>query len=193
MKYILLCTFLLLVSSHTYSQDSIPIINEVKVGINPLDTLNFNEIIAYTINYDTAKKRRTHFQISQDPKKYDLTPWRTSSKRIVDTTLFDSILLLFSDTSTYGDTYASCFEPRFVLQFKNNDKEVFRIIICEGCGFLISTLPIPSAYSNYFDSPYEEDGKKVIYRRYMKGFTAIGASKINRLCKTLKMAYCQQE
>lgn len=175
----------------SYGQNNIPVINEVKATVNPLDTLQFDEIIAYTINYDTVNKRRTYDQMDYRVNEYNLSPLYTSAQRKVKPEMFDDIIKTFSDTATYGSNYADCFEPRFVLQFKFEQKECFRIVICEGCGFLVSTLPIPAAYQKYYDNEYEDEGKTVIYRRYLKGFSEIGAKKINELCKALNMAYCR--
>lgn len=191
MRLIFLLTCLIAGLTQAYCQDSIPIINEVKADLNPLDTLKFDQIIAYNINYDTINKRRTHFQMSGDASEYDLSPKYSSSKKNVESYLFEDIISLFSDTATYGDNYAFCFEPRFVLQFRYRKQERFRIIICEGCGFLISTLPIPAAYLKYYDDQYEDEGKQVIYRRYLKGFSKGGAERINDLCTKLKMSYCE--
>ena len=193
MKPILFLIVLLAVTFQVIGQTSIPIINEVKADINPLDTLDFDQIVAYNINFDTTTNRRTHFQMSYNADDYDLSLRQSSSKRIVDSVLFDDIIKLFSDTATYGSNYADCFEPRFVLQFRHKAREVFRIIICEGCGFLISTSPIPSAYLKYYDSEFEDEGEQVIYRRYLKGFSASGASQINELCKSLNMRYCANQ
>ena len=171
-------------------QDIIPIVNEVKATLNPLDTLKFDEITAYNINYDSINNRRTHSQMSYNADEYDLSPRYSSSKKEIDSALFKGIISLFSDTATYGDNYADCFEPRFVLQFKYENEERFRIVICQGCGFLVSTVPIPAAYLKYYDNQYEDEGKQVIYRRYLKGFSEAGTIKINALCNKLKMGYC---
>lgn len=190
MKLIIFLICLIASLTQAYCQDSIPILNKVETNLNPLDTLKFDEIIAYNINFDSTNNRRTHFQMSSDASEYDLSPRQSSSKRNVDSNLFDNIINLFSDTTTYGENYADCFEPRFVLQFKYKNQERFRIIICQGCRFLISTVPIPSAYLKYYDNQYEKEGKQAIYRRYLKGFSAEGAKKINDLCTILKMNYC---
>jgi hypothetical protein len=190
-RLILFFTFLISSLTQVYCQDSIPIINEVKAGLNPLDTLNFDEIIAYNINYDSINNKRTHFQMSYNAGEYDLSPRYASSKKNIDTTLFKRIITLFSDTTTYGDNYADCFDPRFVLQFKYENEERFRIVICQGCGFLVSTVPIPAAYLKYYDNQYEKEGGQVIYRRYLKGFSVEGTKKINDLCNKLKMGYCE--
>lgn len=189
-RIILFLTFIISSLTPAYCQDSIPIVNEVKVALNPLDTLNFDEIIAYNINYDSINNRRTHFQMSYNTSEYDLSSRYSSSKKSIDTALFKRIISLFSDTTTYGDNYADCFEPRFVFQFKYKNEERFRIVICQGCGFLVSTLPIPAAYLKYYDNQYEDEGKQVIYRRYLKGFSEEGTKKIDDLCNKLDMGYC---
>jgi hypothetical protein len=178
-------------STQALCQNNIPIINEVKAKLNPLETLQFDEIVAYNINFDSIRRRRTYTQMGNDVHSYDLSPKNTSSKRLVESSMFDDIIQLFSDSTSYGEEYADCFEPRFVLQFNLKNDERFRIIICEGCGFLISTVPIPSAYIKYIDHQIEIDGNKEIYRRYKKGFSTAGAKKVNTLCKILEMGYCR--
>ncbi len=173
------------------AQDKKEVINELKVDINPLDTLQFDAIIAYTINFDSIKKRRNRSQILYEASQYDLSPKQTSYRKNVDKSLFADVVTILSDTSTYGVNYADCFEPRFVLQFKFQNIENFRIVICEGCGHLVSTLPLPAAYVKYYDIDIEEGGQQKLYRRYLKGFSTIGKSKINNLCKLLKMGYCE--
>lgn len=173
-----------------FSQNSLPIINEVKIGLNPLDTLRFDEITACNINYDQRTKRKTHNQTSQNVNDYKLNFRYANSFKNVDSSLFRNIVTIFSDTSTYGNNYADCFEPRFVLQFKLKNEEKFRIIICQGCRYLISSVPIPAPYLKYYDNQYEENGTNVIWRRYLKGFSEEGALKINNLCKAIGLSYC---
>ncbi len=173
-----------------FSQNSLPIINEVKIGLNPLDTLRFDEITACNINYDQRTKRKTYNQTSQNVNDYKLYLGYANSFKNVDSSLFRNIVTIFSDTSTYGNNYADCFEPRFVLQFKLKNEEKFRIIICQGCRYLISSVPIPAPYLKYYDNQYEENGTNVIWRRYLKGFSEEGALKINNLCKAIGLSYC---
>ena len=190
MKQLLFTVCLLMLVARGYGQGKPKILNLVDVKVNSLDTLKFDNITAYTINFDASKNRRRHDQMFGNVDDYDLSPIHASAKRKVDVSLFDDIITLFSDKTTYGDNYADCFEPRFVLQFQYKGQEKFRIIICEGCGHLISSVPIPGAYLKYYDNEFEEKGKPVIFRRYLKGFSEAGAKKINALCKKLKMAYC---
>ena len=191
MKQFLFLISLMAFSIHAFCQEDILIVNEVKTKLNPLDTLHFDQIVAYNINFDSINRRRTYAQRGNDVHYYDLNPKYTSSKRLVESSIYNDIIQLFSDSTSYGEEYADCFEPRFVLQFNHKHHERFRIIICEGCGFLISTIPIPSAYIKYIDHQLETEGKKEIYRRYKKGFSTAGAKKINDLCKMLEMGYCR--
>jgi hypothetical protein len=191
MNNLLFLILLMACPTQALCQNNIPIINEVKTKSNPLDTLHFDQIVAYNINFDSLNRRRTYVQMGNDALYYDLSPKHTSSKRLVESSIYNDIIQLFSDSTSYGEEYADCFEPRFVLQFNHNNHERFRIIICEGCGFLISTIPIPSAYIKYIDHQLETEGKKEIYRRYKKGFSTAGAKKINDLCKMLEMGYCR--
>lgn len=66
---LLLCYFF---AFKAFSQNSLPIINEVKIGLNPFDTLQFDEITACNINYDQRTKRKTHNQTSQNVNDYKL-------------------------------------------------------------------------------------------------------------------------
>lgn len=191
MRYFIVISLFCYFNITVFSQDRIQIENEVIALYNPLDTLKFDQIIAFNINYDSVNHRKTLFQDFNNADKYKLYSKYSSSKRIVDKKLFESIIRLFSDTATYGNNYADCFEPRFVLQFKLDGRDKFRIIICEGCEFLISTLPIPAAYLKYYDNEYEIEGKKMIHRRYLKGFSEKGAIQINELCKKLNLGYCE--
>ncbi len=174
------------------AQTKPPVVNEVQCDRDPLATLKFDKIVAYTINYDPVKKQRTHTQMEKAVTKYNLQPDMFGScfQTVVPASSHKKIVQLFTDTGTYGAQYADCFEPRFVLQFMSVKQEVFRLVICEGCGFLESTKPIPAAYSRWFDYASEEDGKPITYRRYKKGFSPKGTKAINELCKQLGMAYC---
>lgn len=179
-----------MINTAVQAQDTVPIINEVKAKTNPLASLKFDEIIAYTINFDSLHNQKVNPRTSVRDGHDDLSSKYVSSKTKIDTAMYADIIKLFSDTATYGDNYADCFVPRFVLQFNNKYKEVFRLTICQDCGYLVSTLPIPAAYTRYYDAQYEDDGKQVIFRRYLKGFSMEGTKKINDLCKLLKMGYC---
>jgi hypothetical protein len=191
MRRTIITMLLVLVSLLGYS-DTIPeVINKIEVGINPLDTLQFDEIIASNINFDFKTKKRTYRGDSFD--EYTLTAIDASSITEVDSSQFKYILDLFSDTATYGDNYGDCFEPRFALQFKRNKEEVFRILICEDCNQLESTVPIPAAYQKFYDIGSSDNGKDITIRRYLSGFSKSGKVKINDLCRKLNLEYCQEK
>jgi hypothetical protein len=193
MKRTTISLFLVLVSLFGYS-DTIPkVLNEVSLEVNPLDTLQFDQIVTCNINFDSLNHTVSNDWRKAYKREDELSARFVSYKSIVDTSFYGSILELFSDTATYGDNYSDCFEPRFVLQFKLKEKEVFRILVCEDCGHLESTVPLPAAHLKYYDSEITDNGKKAIWRRYLKGFSKQGEVKINQLCKSLNLGYCQDK
>lgn len=190
MKRAIAILLLVFISLLGYS-DTIPeIINKVNIGANPLDTLQFDQIVASNINFDFKTNKKTYFGDSFDD--YTLTPVDASSITEVDSSQFKYILDLFSDTATYGDNYGDCFEPRFALQFKRNNKEVFRILICEDCNQLESTFLIPAAYQKFYDIGSSDNGKHITIRRYLSGFSDAGKININNLCRKLNLGYCKE-
>lgn len=195
MRFVVPLILFIAIGLSTSAQTKPPVVNEVKLNGTPLGNLKFDKIKAYTINYDPVKKQRTHTQMELEVAKYnlksDILGYGSCFQAEVPKALHKNIVDLFTDTATYGAQYADCFEPRFVLQFTNQGKEVFRLLICEGCGFLKSTKPIPAAYSSWIDYTSEEDGEPITVRRYKKGFSAKGEKAINDLCRQLGMAYCR--
>ena len=164
-----------------------PIREDIITNSNPLDTLLFDQIIAYNINFDSTNNKGTVDQSGSHVDDYDLSPKYTSSKKNVDPTLFNDIINLFSDTATYSSFVGDCFAPRFVLQFNHKNQERFRIIICQGCSNLITTTPIYS----YDKKTYKIDGKLKTMYKNEKDLSWAGSRKIDQLCKTLKMGYCR--
>ncbi|NRA12894.1 MAG: hypothetical protein HRT57_13140 [Crocinitomicaceae bacterium] len=190
---ILLIIVLMFTQGGAYAQnDSIPVWNPVPADVPPFDSLEYDQIVAYTINFDKVKNQRTHFQIHNEAKNYKLSPFYTAGQQIVPDSLFAGIIDLFSDTATFGTQYADCFEPRFVLQFKNAGIETFRIVICEGCRYAKSTVPLPAAHVKHYDTLVEDrEDSPYYHRRFLKGFSETGAEKINALCRTLNLPYCR--
>ena len=181
-------TFIIIGFSQANSQEVFqPIREDIITNSNPLDTLLFDQIIAYNINFDSTNNKGTVEQSGNHVDDYDLSPKYTSSKKNVDPNLFNDIINLFSDTATYSSFVGDCFAPRFVLQFKYKSQERFRIIICQDCSNLITTTPIYS----YNKTTYKINGKlKSVYENE-KDFSWEGSRKIDKLCKTLNMGYCR--
>ena len=164
-----------------------PIRENIITNSNPLDTLLFDQIIAYNINFDSTNNKGTVDQSGSHVDDYDLSPKYTSSKKNVDPTLFNDIINLFSDTATYSSFVGDCFAPRFVLQFKFKRQERFRIIICQECSNLITTTPIYSSDK----TTYKINGKLESVYKNEKDLSWEGSKNLDKLCKTLKMGYCK--
>jgi hypothetical protein len=164
-----------------------PIREDIITNSNPLDTLLFDQIIAYNINFDTTNNKMKYNQTGSHVDQYDLSSKHISSKKNVEPSLFNEIINLFSDTATYRSFIDDCFAPRFVLQFKYKSQERFRIIICQDCSNLITTTPIYS----YDKTTYKINGKLESVYKNEKDLSWEGSRKIDKLCKTLKMGYCR--
>ena len=188
MKKNTLITVLLLISTLVQSQFKY----DTTARVNPLDTLQFDQIIAYTVNYDAEKKMRTRDQMESGIVEYRFDEPYASAKTILSKKQSSRLIALLSDTATYGQTRADCFEPRMALQFLKNGKDVFRILICEDCNYLESTVPLPAAERKYYEISYEDEGEVKVFRRYQRGFSDQGKLAISELCKELKLAYCRK-
>ena len=110
----------------------------------PLDTLKYDEVYAYNIDFDSIRGIKTRWQIETSLDEIILRKPYSCSKRLLTNKQADYLNNLLTDTTTYGAEYADCFEPRLIFQYKLKGKDVFRVAICEDCGHLISTVNIYS-------------------------------------------------
>jgi hypothetical protein len=188
-NYFILC--LLILSNYAFGQASVPIVNKVTIEMDLLRGIRYDRIFAYNINYDSVKQIKTRQQVEITRiDDYKLTKPYACSKRLLSDSLEEELVNMLSDTSSFGRNYADCFEPRLVFQFLNQKKEEFRIVVCEECGYLISTKPLPASHEKYYDNSFiDGNGKPVIYRRYLKGFSVKGGNRITNVCKSLGMLY----
>lgn len=158
--------------------------------LNPLDTLDFDQVMAYTVNYDSVTGMGTSEQIERRIDEYLFFGKYIAAKVEVPDRTQQKILSLFSDTNNFGAQPGDCFEPRIAIQFLKDGKDVFRILICQDCNRFVSTIELPAAHRKYYELGYEWAGRKGTTRRYYNGFSLEGKKAIYELCKQLGLAYC---
>jgi hypothetical protein len=203
MKHAALILMLFFTTFYFAQKNSIPIVNKVDSLYDPFKNLVFDKVVAFNFNYDTTKNQKRHDYIEfgnhLQAFNYLLTP--KSSIRNVDRNITKELISIVSDTTTYGEQYADCFEPRLGVTFFSKNKPVFTMLICYDCGFLESTVPIPASLNSYYDlESYEWDYQKqepiqdkpIYVRRYLKGFSEAGEKKLLNICKRLNMKYCKE-
>ena len=199
---LLTAIFILLFSSPSFAQTkSIPVVNKEDSLFDPFSKLEYDKVVAYNLNFDTVTGQRTYryieFGKNLDQFSYDC---EKSSIRTLDVNSISTLIKIVSDTGTYGQQYADCFEPRLGFTFLEGNKPVFTILVCFVCRFLESTVALPAARSSYYDiDSYEWDertgqaneSKPIYVRRYLKGFSKAGEKKLLELCSQLQMGYCK--
>jgi hypothetical protein len=87
--------------------------------------------------------------------------------------------LLGSD-STYGESYASCFNPEFGIVFFDGSKIAFHTSICLGCNLLRSSKVIPATRAKYIKIGDD-------YQYPAEGFSDSGGQKLVDFFKDLKI------
>jgi hypothetical protein len=203
MKHAALILMLFFTTFSFAQKNSIPIVNKVDSLYDPFKNLVFDKVVAFNFNYDTTKnqKRHDYIEFGNNLQTFNYMHIPKSSVRNVDKNITKELISIVSDTSSYGQQYADCFEPRFGVTFFSKNKPVFTMLICFDCGFLESTVPIPASLNSYYDlDSYEWDYQKqepiqdkpIYVRRYLKGFSEAGEKKLLNICKRLNMKYCKE-
>ena len=185
---ILFIIFINLISLSGFGQKKPAIYN------SPFDGIAYDKVLVYNFNYDSLTNEKTYTEISygEGLSGFNYTTLLGKSAiRNVDSETLQEFIAIISDTSTYGDEYADCFEPRLGFTFFYKEKQVFTVLICFDCGFLESTMPIPAARLHYNEyESTDENGNPAVFRKYLKGFSKEGSEKMLNLCERLKMNYC---
>lgn len=166
---------------------------EGRIGktISNIKKIKYDKVLIFNYNYDSIQNKKT-FQEFKPLTPATISSVKKCSVKHLTKQQTEKIVKIFTDTSTYGQNYADCFEPRHCFAFYNSDQLVFVVEICFDCGFLESSIPIKAAYERYYDIEDLEDekGKKYSYRRYLKGFSENGRKNLIGICKELNMLYC---
>lgn len=150
-------------------------VNLKVINSKPFDTLKFDKIIAYD------------FEGSEEPNPSVLNKNNNFTNVILKQQFLNKeqsqfLIESLSNNSTYGGTFAACFNPHLGFVFYNNDKIVFKVDVCLSCNYLISSSDIPAMTSKMIDKGTENE-----YPAF--GFSNSGKKKIKKLCKELNFFY----
>ncbi len=145
------------------------------INSKPFDTLKFDKIIAYD------------FKGSEEPNPSIITKENKFTNVILKQQFLNKeqsqfLIESLTNNSTYGGTFAACFNPHLGFVFYNNDKIVFKVDVCLSCNYLISSSDIPAMTSKMIDKGTENE-----YPAF--GFSYSGKKKIRKLCKELNFFY----
>jgi len=180
---------------------SFPVINKVDSLFNPFDSIHYDKVVAFNLNFDTVKNMKTRKDLyySESIAKFNYEGISKSSIRVLDSMLLSELISTLSDSSTYGQQHSDCFEPRFGLNFFYNNNTVLSILICFDCNYLESSIVIPASMKSYHDiksfewddDKQKENKRNPIYiRKYLNGFSPKGKQRLLSICAQLKMNYC---
>ncbi len=142
----------------------------------PFDTLQFDKVIAYDfeglseVSQSVINKQTGAFSNG------------ISYQKVVDPENVEFLVEFLTNTKTYGESVAACFEPHLGIVFFKKSKVVYVIDVCLDCNFLISTTEIPATQ---FKKVKYEDGSEY----GLKGFSKFGQTKIIELSKRLGLGY----
>ena len=150
-------------------------VNLKVINSKPFDTLKFDKIIAYD------------FEGSEEPNPSVITKDNKFTSVILKQQFLNKeqskfLIESLTNNSTYGGTFAACFNPHLGFVFFNNDKIVFKVDVCLSCNYLISSLDIPAMTSKMINKETENE-----YPAF--GFSNSGKKKIRKLCKELNFFY----
>lgn len=145
------------------------------INSKPFDTLKFDKIIAYD------------FEGSEEPNPSVINKVNNFTNVILKQQFLNKeqsqfLIESLTNNSTYGGTFAACFNPHLGFVFYNNDKIVFKVDVCLSCNYLISSSDIPAMTSKMIDKGTENE-----YPAF--GFSNSGKKKIRKLCKELNFFY----
>ena len=146
------------------------------IGFNIFKKLKYDTVIAY--GYDGSYGQEQQLIIEKDKLSK-----KVKNKKILNQEQVKKINKTLIDTSTYGNTTASCFEPHLGIVYYYKNKVVLSISICLQCNFLESSIEIPA--SIYYkiqslDNSYSP----------ATGFSKKARKEINDFCKSLNFNYC---
>ena len=150
-------------------------VNLKVLNSKPFDTLKFDKIIAYD------------YEGSEEPNPSVINKYNNFTNVILKQQFLNKeqsqfLIESLTNNSTYGGTFAACFNPHLGFVFYNNDKIVFKVDVCLSCNYLISSSDIPAMTSKMIDKGTENE-----YPAF--GFSSSGKKKITKLCKELSFFY----
>lgn len=206
LKLILKCTLILLIflsKAHLQAKNTNLSNSRNKDTLyDPLQHIDFDKVIAFNFNYDSVDNKQLHtyreFGDSLSPSLYYSI--KKTSVRILDSATTKDLIQVVSDTSTYGQEWRACFEPRLGFVFFSKNTPVFLILVCFECKHLQATIRLPATLYKYSDfglvdlrDTSETFPQKSSGRKYYKGFSETGEKQLLAICAKLNMLYCENK
>ncbi len=150
--------------------------NSAKKYINPFLGLKYDKVIAYDYNGQGGRIIINNGNLSSAIKKV----------HTLTNNQINKINQVLGDTSTYGGSTFSCFDPHLGLVYYLDNKIIAHVSICLSCNFLSSSIKIPAI---------EQEHKKIKvgenHSYFAHGFTELGSNEISKLCKELQFSHCK--
>jgi hypothetical protein len=140
----------------------------------PFNKLKYNKVIAY--NYDGVDGEHV-FRIVENNKLI----LKIKQQRQLNQKQVDDLTNWLGAISTYGGTYAFCFEPNLGIVFYYNNKIAANISISTGCNFLDSSVPISATKAKTIEISKD-------HKYPAKGFSKIGNERLISLAKDLNLS-----
>jgi hypothetical protein len=151
-------------------------LKEIKVNKKakrPFKHLHYNKVIAY--EYQGFVGERV-VEIVENSKLASTIKKQSG----LNQEQVNNVTALLGANSTYGEGYASCFQPRLGIVFFNDTNIVYHASICLECNRLRSSMEIPATRVKYIE--IDDD-----YKYPAEGFSKTGGQKIVAFFKELKM------
>lgn len=145
---------------------------------HPFDTLSYNKVIAY--DFDGRGEFLT--SVFQDGRFLRVIKKQQSLSQ----NQVNFITQLLSDTLSYGEVTAACFDPHLGFLFFLDDSIVFQANVCLDCNRVHSSIPILAKQHVRVDI-----GKE--YERALEGFSESAVVGIISISKELGFRYGAKE
>ncbi|MBE9597981.1 hypothetical protein [Pedobacter sp. MC2016-24] len=139
----------------------------------PFRRLRYNKIIAY--EYEGTIGERV-IGIAEKSK----LATTIKQQKALNQDEANKLTFLLGANSTYGNTYAMCFNPHLGVVFFYNNKIVYHASICLNCNRLRSSITIPATRAKYI-------GIGDDYKYPAEGFSKSGSQKLVDLFKELRL------
>ena len=139
----------------------------------PFKRLRYNKVIAYEYQGTVGEKV---IAIVEESKLASTI----KQQKELNQEQVNKLTNLLGANSTYGEGYASCFDPHLGVVFFDGSKIVYHASICLDCNQLRSSIVIPATKAKYIR--IGED-----FKYPAEGFSKSGSQKIIDLFKELKV------
>lgn len=148
--------------------------------LNPFDTLQYDQVIAY--DYDGQANNPIVKDSQLIKRGYHGQIYGQTELTKMQIAVFHKII---GDTATYGGMTAACFDPHMGIVYYKQGKIVGYISVCISCNYLLASMPMPVSEVK---KKYIDKEKTILTSLY--GFSQSAREKLNNFCKELKFTTC---